>query len=135
MAPTGFRGAVMLRVVPLVLVLVAQPAVAAPVPKSLKAKAAPTVEGTTWAGVHDGVADLGRIEYTFLPEGKISYKHANGSTYTQGSWKQEGGKLYWECNQKYAEFDLEFKDGQFEGNAKNVTGKHWKITLTPIEKK
>ncbi|MEO2088922.1 MAG: hypothetical protein ABGY75_05420 [Gemmataceae bacterium] len=125
----------MFRVVPLVLVLVALPAVAAPVPKSIKQNAAPSLEGTTWAGVHDGVADLGRIEYTFLPEGKISYKHANGSTYTQGSWKQEGSKLYWECNQKYAEFNLEFKDGQFEGNAHNVTGKQWKIILSPIEKK
>jgi hypothetical protein len=126
----------MRHVVLLVLALVAAaPSVAAPVPKSIKQSAAPTVEGTTWAGVHDGVADLGRIEYTFLPDGKLSYKHANGSTYTQGSWRQDGGKLYWECNDRYAEFDLEFQNGQFEGNAKNVTKKQWKITLTPIEKK
>jgi hypothetical protein len=102
---------------------------AAPVPKALKAKKVPSVEGTTWVGEHT-VSDLNRIDYTFLPEGKLTYRYPNGTVYTKGSWRQDGEELYLEMNNRYAEYTVTYRDGRFEGDAKNVVGKAWRLTLT-----
>ena len=101
----------------------------APVPKAVKAKKTPAVEGTTWIAEHTA-SDLGRIDYTFLPDGKLSYRYANGTVYTEGSWKQDGEQLYFEVNGRYAEYTVTYRDGQFTGDAKNVVGKTWTLTMT-----
>jgi hypothetical protein len=104
---------------------------AMPIPKK---KPIPNVEGLTWVSDEQSV-DLGIIEYTFSKDGILDYKYIkNGSTYTGGSWKQSGEDLYWECNNKYVEYNLKFKDGNFVGSAKNIVGLKWDVTLLPKSK-
>ena len=109
-------------------------AFAAPVPKAVKRKV-PDVTGTTWVSDESAVS-LGVIEYTFLEGGKLSWHQAGkNDVSTAGSWKQEGEHLYWEVNVKYVDYDVDFKDGQFEGGALNKTKLRWAITLKPKAEK
>lgn len=104
--------------------------VAAPVPKALKNKT-PDVTGTVWLS-DENEAQLGVIEYTFQEGGKLSYtRQGSGAVNTVGSWKQDGDHLYWEVNQKYVDYNADFKDGKFEGSALNVRSKRWTIVLRP----
>jgi hypothetical protein len=63
------------------------------------------------------------------------YRYASGQAFTQGSWRQDGDTLYWECNKKYVEYNTKFTDGKFEGSALNVTGLKWSISLKPKTEK
>src|SRR5713226_4524319 len=61
----------------------------------------PDLRGTTWTGWNDGVkADWVVL---FEPDGTLNYTYGN-TTYRNGTWKLEGNYLYYESNQKYAEF-------------------------------
>lgn len=103
---------------------------AAPVPKALQKKA-PDVTGTTWISDETEVK-LGVIEYTFQEGGKLSWHQVGmNDVSTVGSWKQDGDHLYWEVNQKYVDYNVDFKEGRFEGGALNKTNLRWKITLKP----
>lgn len=117
----------------LAVLTVASALSAAPVPKAVKKKS-PDVTGTTWVSDENEVK-LGVIEYTFLDGGKLTWhQQGKNDVSTVGSWKQDGEHLYWEVNQKYVDYDVDFKDGQFEGGALNKTKLRWTITLKPKEK-
>ncbi len=118
------------RVLPLLL-LVALPLSAAPVPKA-KGKA-PDVAGTKWVAT-DADRDGDVIAYTFEAGGKLVYSYG-GKTYDNGTWKQDGDDLTWETNGHYADYTLAFKEGQFVGSAKNVNGKSWDVTIRPEDEK
>lgn len=103
---------------------------AAPVPKALKPKT-PDVTGTVWVSDENEV-QLGVLEYTFAEGGKLTWRQQGAQNVnTAGSWKQDGDHLYWEVNQKYVDYNVDFKDGKFEGSALNVRGKRWTINLRP----
>lgn len=106
---------------------------AAPVPKPLKDKATPSVEGTIWIGEHIG-SDLGQLDYIFEEGGKLITRK-QGRTHVAGTWRQDGGKLEFDLNNKYVECSVNFQDGQFEGPARNVKGKTWTVKLTRPENK
>ena len=81
----------------------------------------PAAGGQVWRGAGAGPLADGRVL---------------GRDYAGGSWKQDGDQLYFEVNNRYAEYTLTFQDGQFAGDAKNVKGNTWTLTLTrPEEKK
>jgi hypothetical protein len=101
--------------------LLAASVVAAPVPKEMKPKAE-GLAGTTWRG--DGIC--GPTVYTFEKDGRLTYSYGT-SCWRNGTWKLEGDKLYWEVNQKYAEFDGTVKDGVITGKSWNVAGGSWTL--------
>jgi hypothetical protein len=105
---------------------------AMPIPKK---KPVPSVEGQMWISDEQLGSQLGIVEYTFFKDGKFEYRYKNtGATYTVGSWKQTGEDLYWECNDKYVEYNLKYKDGKFVGSAKNIRDLNWEITISPKTK-
>jgi opacity protein-like surface antigen len=112
------------RLLPALALLVAgAAAAAAPVPKEKKPPA-PKLEGTTWSG--DGV--VAPTTYTFEKDGTLVYSY-NGQTYTSGSWKQEGARVYWETNNRYCEFEGTVKGSEMAGKAWNVTGGKWELKM------
>lgn len=87
------------------------------------------LEGTTWEG-EDTLGTKWRC--TFLPDGVLEYS-TNGNTYRKASWKQDGKKLYWECNNRYAEYEGAVKKDVMTLDAHNVTGKIWTVTIRPVK--
>jgi hypothetical protein len=109
--------------------------VAAPIPKSIKPKAPSQLAGTIW--VSDDQADLGSVTYTFHEAGKMTYSYGkNGiSTYHDASWKQDGNKVYFECNKKYVEYNGTIEEGVMVMNAANVANNSWTVRIHPKEDK
>lgn len=103
------------------LLLLAGSLAAAPVPKELKAKL-DDLAGTTWKG--QGIC--GDTVYTFEKDGRLTYSYGT-SCWRNGTWKQEGDKLYWEVNRKYAEFEGVVKGGVITGRSWNVAGGSWTL--------
>jgi hypothetical protein len=95
-----------------ILLLAFVQAGAFPVPKDAGTA---SIAGTTWSG--DGV--VAATVYTFNADGSMTYSY-NGATHTNGHWKQDGTKIYWECNNKYCEFE-----GKLDGN--DISGKAWNV--------
>lgn len=102
-------------------------AVAFPVPKR-PAESVPKLEGTVWEGPCDDTPTTWR----FLAGGGLSYSY-NGNTYVNGSWKQDGKKVYWECNGGYAEYDGTVENDEIKARAKNVTGKEWEAKAKRVK--
>ena len=106
-----------------VVLLAAVPLFAAPVPKDFAPKK-DLIAGTTWVG--DGIC--GPTTYTFEADGRLTYSYGS-SCWRNGTWTLDGDKLYWEVNQKYAEFNGTVKDGVVTGSAHNVAGGNWTLTF------
>jgi hypothetical protein len=114
-----------------VVLLFAPVLLAAPVPKSLtRAPATPQVVGTTWRGTN---GNGGTYDYTFNPDGSFEATQ-NGRPYSKGTWKQDGGTVEWEFNNRYSVYTVNFQSDGFEGSAVNVKGKSWAVTLQPLGK-
>jgi hypothetical protein len=109
--------------------------VAAPIPKSIKNQKIPQLAGTIW--VSEDQADLGSVTYTFHEDGKLTYSYGKSgtSTYHDASWKQEGAKVYFECNKKYVEYNGTFEDGVMVMKAANVANNSWTVRIHPKEGK
>ncbi|HET6574445.1 MAG TPA: hypothetical protein VFG68_12630 [Fimbriiglobus sp.] len=106
-----------------VLVVACGAVAAAPVPKERK-KPVPKLEGTTWSG--DGVT--APTTYTFAKGGVLVYTYL-GNTYSNGTWKQTGAKVYWETNNRFAEFEGTVSGAVMAGEAWNVAGGRWKLKM------
>jgi hypothetical protein len=100
----------------------AVPAPAAPVPKGFPA--VPRLEGTAWEG--DGV--VAPTTYRFEKDGVLVYTY-NGTTYRNGTWKQDGKKVYWECNNRYCEYDGTVERDELRVRAWNVAGGRWELVI------
>jgi len=107
----------------LLCLILAGPAAAAPVPKECR-NSAPKLEGTTWEG--DGV--VAPTTYRFGPGGALTYSY-NGRTYTTGTWKQDGPRVYWECNNRYCEYEGTVKRDGMTVRAWNVAGGTWELKI------
>jgi len=81
----------------------------------------PRIAGTTW--VAQGGTNLTRLR--FEENGTLNYSNENGS-YRNGTWKQTGGVIYFETNNKYFEFKGTIQGNQIAGDAWNVAGEKQK---------
>jgi hypothetical protein len=115
-----FRNAVILSLVLLLPGL----ASAIPLPEEAFIRPVMSVEGTTWAG--DGA--VAPTVYHFEKEGVLSYSY-NGNHYRNGTWKQEGPALYFECNNKFYEFKGKVAGEEIHGNSWNVNGGKWTLKI------
>jgi hypothetical protein len=80
------------------------------------------VEGTEWAGTSNGRP----CAYRFLKGGVLSYQPMGGGRFRNtGTWKQKGGSIYLEMNNKYAEYHGTIKGNDMEGTASNRRGLKW----------
>lgn len=84
------------------------------------------LKGTVWSGFNDGVkADWVVV---FEPGGVLQYSY-RGTTYRNGTWKQEGDRLYYEANQKYCECTCTITGDTIKGDSWNRAGQRWQILL------
>ncbi len=112
----------------LVVLVVSTAAHAAPLPKAIKGNRPEPLAGTTWVGDE---SPLGRIQYTFEDGGQLTVTYvSNGAVYTKSTWTQTGTAIYWECNDKYVEYHATLKDGRISGEALNVKGLRWAVSLS-----
>lgn len=84
--------------------------------------------GTSWYG--DGV--VGKTLYRLGPGGQMVYSYG-GRTYSNGTWRQEGSRVYWEMNRGYCWFEGEVRDGQLAGVAQNKRGGRWELRMKRVE--
>lgn len=117
----------MVRWIALAFWFAAIPAFADPIPKA--GRKATEIVGTTW----EGTDSLGiKMSCFFRKDGVLEYS-TNTNTYTNGTCKQDGKKVTWECNGKYAEYEGTIEKDEMKMEAKNVTGLKWSIKLTPVK--
>jgi hypothetical protein len=117
-----------MRTVAILLGLTAIPlspvAVAAPLPPEARIKPVKEVAGTVWEG--DGV--VAPTVYYFEKGGVLTYSY-NGAAYSNGTWKQDGERIYWEFNERYCEFEGKISGDTISVNAWNVKGGKWELTI------
>ncbi len=92
-----------------------------PPPLPVTPPAYPDLRGTRWFGKTYEKADMTLV---FEPDGRLTWSHTN-SSYTTGSWKQEGHSVYLEMNNKYCEFKGTVSYDMIQGGWWNVTGLRW----------
>jgi hypothetical protein len=82
-----------------------------------------SVAGTTWAGT----ISFGHNEYTehedffFQPDGSLHYKSPTGF-WTNASWKQDNDTIYFEMNDKGAEYRGTINGNTMQGTARMASG-------------
>ncbi len=82
---------------------------------------APSVSGTTWEGKD---SDGEYSTYHFLSEGVLHYEIPSGF-WQNGSWKQDGNKIYYEMNNKFSEQYGTIKGNKMKGTGHNIEGHEW----------
>jgi len=87
-----------------------------------------SLEGTVWSS---RTSDGKQYQLHFKENGKLHYKSSN-NYYTNGTWKQDGSKIYFEMNNRYAEHFGALKDGKLDGYARNSEGRRWIWTAEPF---
>jgi hypothetical protein len=85
------------------------------------AQSAINVAGTTWVGT-DSVNNY--YEYSFQTDGALYYKSPSGF-WMNGTWKQDGGSIYFETNNKYSEYQGRISGTHMQGDAWNVKDRKW----------
>lgn len=92
----------------------------------------PCANGSDWAPwlLVDAWADgdVYRPETQFRDDGVMVYAY-NGSTYNNGKWTLEGGKLHFDTNNHYADYDGIFDGDRASGAMKNEAGNKGEWTL------
>ena len=83
--------------------------------------ASASIAGTTWAGT-DSDGDF--FAYYFQKDGALHYKVPSG-VWRNGTWRQEGNKVYIETNNGYAELQGVISGNRIEGTARNIKGHQW----------
>jgi hypothetical protein len=86
-----------------------------------------SIEGTEWSAPADG-AGVTNVTYFFERGGILVYRY-NGRTFRNGTWRQEGNRVYFECNQKYRECRAALRGDRIEGDSWNVAGARWQTNL------
>jgi hypothetical protein len=89
-------------------------------------KDSPPLVGSVWTGKSSEGLDQ---TITFLADGKM--KIVKGErTIDKCSWTQDGAKVMWEVNDRYAEYTGTIVGDKIEASAHNKAGKDWTITMT-----
>lgn len=86
-----------------------------------------SLEGTIWSATD---SDGERWMFHFEKGGILHYG-LNGPTYRNGTWRQDGMRLYMETNKRYAEFHGTIRGDRIVGRAANVARKHWTWAARP----
>jgi hypothetical protein len=96
-----------------------------------EAKAPRDLTGTTWEG-----KSLEGLDQTirFLPDGKLTITRA-GRTIDKASWTQDGARVSWEVNERYAEYTGTLNGDTMDVSAHNKVGKMWTTTLSRVKDK
>jgi hypothetical protein len=95
-----------------------QPVRAVRIETSTHALATPrNIEGTTWAG-QDGDTFT---TFHFEKNGILAYQY-DGRFFRNGTWKQEGNKLYFEMNNRFRECRAVIRGNVIEGDSWNKKG-------------
>jgi hypothetical protein len=81
-----------------------------------------SIEGTTWTGTQFDTGDS--LVLTFEKNHVLKYTTKYG-TFTTASWKQAGAAIYFETNNKYAEYHGTIDGGRMSGKAGNVKNLRW----------
>ena len=86
----------------------------------------PILDDTEWVGpdLDDGTI----VTFRFEKGGGLKYCY-NGTTFSKGSWKQDGKTLYLEINDKYREMKATITGDSIEGDSWNVKDVKWKTSL------
>jgi hypothetical protein len=61
--------------------------------------------------------------------GLLVYSY-NGQTFCNGTWRQDGNRLYFECNKKYRECQATVRGDRIEGSSWNMAGARWQTSLS-----
>ncbi len=81
----------------------------------------PSVSETTWEGKD---SDGEYSTYNFLTEGILHYEIPSGS-WQNGTWKQDGNKIYYEMNNKFSEQYGTIRGNKMKGTGHNIEGHEW----------
>lgn len=84
------------------------------------------VSGTEWVGSDTPSSFI--TTYRFEPDGKVSYYY-NGTSYTNGTWTQDGDNVKFELNDHYRDADLTVSGDVLQGKSWNVKDQKWTTTL------
>jgi len=81
----------------------------------------PNIAGTRWAGAD---SDGDHYVYTFRPDGSLHYQSPSGF-WKNGTWKQDGDRIYMETNKRFAEYTGVIRGNRMEGKAWNIKNHRW----------
>jgi hypothetical protein len=118
------------RILALAFCVIALPVFADPIPKPSPVR---KIQNTYW----EGIDSMGLMEtFRFLPKGVLEFSMGNGpgaGKSQNGTWKQDGKKITWECNNKYAEYTAKIENNEIKVEAKNIKGVTWTVTLKEVK--
>jgi pimeloyl-ACP methyl ester carboxylesterase len=80
-----------------------------------------SVAGTTWAGT-DSYGH--HYVFSYLPGGILRYTSPSG-TFNNGTWRQNGDRVYMEMNDRYSQHEGVIRGSKMSGAARNVKGDRW----------
>lgn len=89
-----------------------------------------SVEGAAWAGVDMPEGFV--VTYRFERDGVVAYSY-NGASYRNGTWRQDGDRIYFEMNGKYRECRATVRGDQIVGESWNRAGKKWKTDIRIVK--
>lgn len=95
----------------------------------LGASRSPNVESiadTAWRATDNGSQYK---EYTFRPDGSISFWNRNTYFKSIGAWKQNGKVIHLEVNNGYAEYNGSVEENNMALSARNIEGTEWSESL------
>ena len=83
-----------------------------------------SIAGTTWHGMDLYISTLVPYQYTFQTDHVLQYSY-QGSTYTNGTWRQEGDTVYMETNNHFSDRVGQITGNKMDGKGWNVKGQKW----------
>jgi hypothetical protein len=104
--------------------------VAAPAPFPREKRQPPVLNlaGMTWAG--DGPD--APTTYYFDPNGTLTYSYSK-RTYSNGTWKQDGKRVFWEANRRYYQFEGTIAGDTITGTGWNQAGWKGQLRIQPAK--
>jgi len=89
------------------------------------------IAGTEWVG-EDNVEKF-IVTYRFEKNGILAYTY-RGTFYRNGTWTQNGEKVYFELNNKFRELEATIEGEVISGKSWNKKGETWRTTLYKYNK-
>jgi len=86
----------------------------------------PLIDDTEWVGIDS--SDKLITTFRFEKSGVLAYYY-NGTSYRNGTWKQDGTTIYFETNGKFREFRGKVKGDEIKGDSWNIKGHEWETVI------